>query len=214
MNILEKLSLFLSVCLVGFGMMSDALAQTNQADSDAALDTIAIINHINYAVEVIRTYNNVAALEDEYERISADNLNLNCIRDEESLQLIRDILNTLNNMRMNDRARKRYRHLLTRHLHGAKLEGMAKMANTITSSVVNGAGIWGAAKVAVISGIESVSDYKKAEHALQGQLEDKQFELDTEMMNELHKMNDMLLARQWSLINKYRLDDQLRVTGK
>ena len=62
-----------------------------QQDSEAALDTINLINHINYSVEVIRTYNNVIALEEEYQKISVDNLNLNRIRDEEALQLIRDI---------------------------------------------------------------------------------------------------------------------------
>ena len=219
MRILKRIVVFACVCMVCRCVKADTSGETQQADTDAALDTIAIINHINYAVEVIRTYNNVIALEDEYERISADNLNLNCIRDEESLQLIRDILNTLNNMRMNDRARKWYRHVLTRNLKAAKLDGMAKMATTVTSSLVNGSGgFWSrlgqVVTATALVGVESVADYKKAEHALQGQLEDKQFELDTEKLNELHKMNDMLLARQWNLINKYRLDDRLRVTGK
>jgi len=215
MNTMRKLTLILLPCATGFCLN----AAPQQQESDAALDTIAIINQVNYAVEVLRTYHNVVALEEEYERISADNLNLNCIRDEESLQLIRDMLNTLNGMRMNDHARKWYRHVLTRDLRGAKLEGMAKMANTVTSSLVNGSGgflsrLWGGVKVSIVSGVESYMDYKKAEHALQGQLEDKQFELDTEKLNELHKMNDMLLARQWNLINKYHLDDRMRVTGR
>ena len=219
MNIREKLSLFLSVCLVGFGLMSDTPSEPNQVDSDAALDTIAIINHINYAVEVIRTYNNVIALEEEYEKISADNLNLNCIRDEESLQLIRDILNTLNSMRMNDRARKWYRHVLTRDLKGAKINGMAKMATTVTSSLINGSGgFWSrfgqVAAASALAGVESIADYKKAEHEFRGQFEDKEFELDTEKLNRLHEMNDKLLESQWKLVQKYQLDDRLRVTGK
>ena len=134
---MKRFALFACICWVGLGLLTDTLAEAQHADSDAALDTIAIINQINYAVEVIRTYNNVIALEEEYEKISADNLNLNCIRDEESLQLIRDILNTLNSMRMNDRARKWYRHVLTRDLKGAKINGMAKMATTVTSSLAN-----------------------------------------------------------------------------
>lgn len=215
MNTIRRLTFILLSCSVGLCLN----AAPQQQESDAALDTIAIINQVNYAVEVIRTYHNVVALEEEYERISADNLNLNCIRDEESLQLIRDILNTLNSMRMNDRARKWYRHVLTRDLRGAKLEGMAKMANMVTSSFVNGSGgflsrLGQLASATVVAGVETVADYKKAEHALQGQLEDRQFELDTEKLNELHKMNDMLLARQWNLINKYHLDDRLRVTGR
>ena len=217
---MKSLSKFVvAVCACTLGCSIIAETDQSQADSDVALDTIAIINHINYAVEVIRTYNNVAALEDEYEKISADNLNLNCIRDEETLQLVRDTLNTLNNMRMNDRARKWYRHLLARDLESAKLDAIAKMVTTVTSSLVNGSGsirsqLGQVAKATVVAGVESIADYKKVELALQGQLEDKQFELDTDKLNELHKMNEMLLVRQWTLINKYRIDDRLRITGE
>ncbi|MBQ6341101.1 MAG: sel1 repeat family protein, partial [Kiritimatiellae bacterium] len=216
---MKRFALFACICWVGLGLLTDTLAEAQHADSDAALDTIAIINQINYAVEVIRTYNNVIALEEEYEKISADNLNLNCIRDEESLQLIRDILNTLNSMRMNDRARKWYRHVLTRDLKGAKINGMAKMATTVTSSLVNGSGgFWSrlgqVATATALAGVESIADYKKAKHEFQGQFEDKEFELDTEKLNKLHEMNDKLLESQWKLVQKYHLDDRLRVTGK
>lgn len=218
MNTLKRLAVTAFACLTGVGVIAQTTEQAQQ-DSDAALDTIAIINQINYAVEVVRSYHNVCALEDEYERISVDNLNLNSIRDEETLQLIRDMRETLNGMRMNDRARKWYRHVLTRDLKGAKLEGMAKMANAVTTSLVNGeGGLWsrlGQAVSATISaGVETVADYKKAEHAMQGQFEDKEFELDTEKLNRLHEMNDKLLVRQWNLIRSYRLDDRLRVTAK
>ncbi len=193
--------------------------QPQHLDSEAALDTIALINHINYSVEVIRSYNNVVALEEEYRNISPDNLNLNRIPDEEALQLIRDILNTLNSMRMNERQRKWYQHVLERDLDGAKLEGKAKMATSVAEAIVNGdGGLWASIKKTVLGHIPLVTEqyatYKKTEHALRGQLEDKQFDLDTEKMNKLHEMNDMLLVRQWKLVQTYRLDDRLRVTGK
>ncbi len=70
MNTMRKLTLILLSCATGFCLN----AAPQQQESDAALDTIAIINQVNYAVEVIRTYHNVVALEEEYERISADNL--------------------------------------------------------------------------------------------------------------------------------------------
>ncbi|MBQ6008433.1 MAG: sel1 repeat family protein [Kiritimatiellae bacterium] len=202
-----------------FSVIAQTSIQPQRLDSEAALDTIALINHINYSVEVIRSYNNVVALEEEYRNISADNLNLNRIPDEEALQLIRDILNTLNSMRMNERQRKWYQHILERDLDGAKLEGKAKMATSVAEAIVNGdGGLWSSIKKTVLGHVPLVTEqyatYKKTEHALRGQLEDKQFDLDTEKMNKLHEMNDMLLVRQWKLVQTYRLDDRLRVTGK
>ena len=44
---------------------------------DAALDTIAQINHINWVVNTIKTYNNAIVLEEEYDKISPGRLNLN-----------------------------------------------------------------------------------------------------------------------------------------
>ena len=219
MKTLLRTAMLAGVCWAGSILAAMTPEQSPQQDSEAALDTIAIINEINYVVEVVRTYHNVVALEEEYERISADNLNLNCIRDEETLQLVRDILNTLNSMRMNDRERKWCRHLLTRDLQGAKLEGMAKMANDMTASVVNGSGgilarLGQIFSTAVVSGVAVAADYKKAQHAFRSKFEDKEFELDTQKLDELHKMNDTLFVRLWNLINKYHLDDRLRVTGK
>ena len=49
------------------------------AASDAALDTIAQINHINWVVNTIKTYNNALVLEEEYDKISPGRLNLNRI---------------------------------------------------------------------------------------------------------------------------------------
>ena len=59
--------------------------ELSAANQDAILDTIAQINHINWVVNVIKSYNNVIVLEEEYEKISPGNLYLDRIPDEETL---------------------------------------------------------------------------------------------------------------------------------
>lgn len=61
---MKSLAIVVSLCfLTVFNGLAD-VSQTSHS-ADAARDTIALINHINYVVEVLRTYNNVVALEDE-----------------------------------------------------------------------------------------------------------------------------------------------------
>ena len=78
-------------------------------EQDAILDTIAQINHINWVWNTIKTYNNVVVLEEEYDKISSGNLNLNRIPDEETLGRITQMLDTLYSLRKDDRAMKRWR---------------------------------------------------------------------------------------------------------
>ena len=76
---------------------------------DAALDTIAQINHINWVVNTIKTYNNVLVLEEEYDKISPGRLNLNRIPDEETMHRIVKMLDQLHALRMKERDLKKWR---------------------------------------------------------------------------------------------------------
>ena len=83
--------------------------ELSAANKDAVLDTIAQINHINWVVNVIKSYNNVIVLEEEYEKISPGNLYLDRIPDEETLGRITKMLDTLYSLRKDDRQMKGFR---------------------------------------------------------------------------------------------------------
>ena len=76
---------------------------------DAALDTIAQINHINWVVNTIKTYNNAIVLEEEYDKISPGRLNLNRIPDQETMERIIKMLDRLHSLRMKERDLKKWR---------------------------------------------------------------------------------------------------------
>ena len=72
----------ITVCLANalFSLQAAELCQPegeqkrSEEEQNAILDTIAQINHINWVVNVIKSYDNAVVLEEEYEKISYGNL--------------------------------------------------------------------------------------------------------------------------------------------
>ena len=64
-------------------------------DREAILDMIAQINHINWILCTIKSYNNIVVLEEEYEKISPGNLWLDRISNNETAERLKRMLKTL-----------------------------------------------------------------------------------------------------------------------
>ena len=104
----RTLAVGMTCCAALSASGTEGVVATNET-SDAVLDTIAQINHINWVVNVIKSYNNPVVLEEEYEKISYGNLNLNRIPDEETLGRITRTLDTLYGLRKSEREMKFWR---------------------------------------------------------------------------------------------------------
>ena len=96
----------LATILVTVHVQAQDIAASGGDKEAAVLDTIAQINHINWVVNTIKTYNNVVVLEEEYEKISYGNLNLNRIPDEETRNRITNMLDVLYSLRKDERDMK------------------------------------------------------------------------------------------------------------
>ena len=198
---------------------SKGLSSEPTAASDAALDTIAQINHINWVVNTIKTYNNALVLEEEYDKISPGRLNLNRIPDQETMQRIINMLDQLHALRMKERdlkkwkddfesrRRERIRNFYIEHGKQAT-DNVAKAlsADGITSK------IGGTALAASRDAISGYVAYSKMIKDIEKEADDHLFELDTEKLNDLHAQNKALLQDQWNMIRKYNFDDSLRVS--
>ena len=97
--------LYLTIATVS----TQAQVSAVQNDKEAVLDTIAQINNINWVVNVIKTYNNALVLEEEYDKISYGNLNLNSIPDDEARIRINKMLDVLYSLRKGEREMKHWR---------------------------------------------------------------------------------------------------------
>ena len=115
-------------------------------ERDAILDTIAQINHINWVVNVIKSYNNVVVLEEEYEKISPGNLYLDRIPDEETLGRITKMLDTLYSLRKDDRQMKKwrmdFRESRDRKIRDHKHKATKEAVDTITGQVKECCSLW------------------------------------------------------------------------
>ena len=62
---------------IGEDEVSGNLRQSKiDADRESALDAVAYINQMNYAYTVMNTYHNVLAVQEEYEKISIDRIDV------------------------------------------------------------------------------------------------------------------------------------------
>ena len=199
-------------------------------EREAILDMIAQINHINWVVCTIKSYNNILVLEEEYEKISPGNLDLSRIPNEETLKRITRMLDTLYSLRRDDRQMKRWREDFkerrrrkqkTYLLKASKqavdaLTEQAKECCSLWSWASNPAGsILNVAHTAFNMSHYSVSlynDYDNFIYELDKSASDKQFDFDSAKLDLLHKQNKEILEDQWSFIRRYKLDDQLRVS--
>ena len=225
---------FLTVCLAAILATVHVQAQDVAAsggDKEAAiLDTIAQINHINWVVNVIKTYNNALVLEEEYEKISPGNLNFNRIPDEETLNRITKMLDTLYTLRKDDRNMRHWRRNFyesrARKLETYKLKASKQAVDTLTAQAKTCCSLWdwgtnpGGSLIAIAQtawnmshySVRLYNDYDNFVYELDKTAAEQEFAFDTAKMDLLHQQNKDLLQDQWRLIRRYRLDDHLRVS--
>ena len=196
--------------------------ECTEEELEAILDTIAQINHINWVVNVIKTYDNAMILEEEYEKISYGNLNLNRIPDEETRRRITNMLDTLYSLRRDEREMKHWRGKFWD-------ERMRKMREYDLKTAKR---VWGLFREGILGfmtydigtvlqtafdvghGCLSLQyDYDNFVHSFDQEMQERVFAFDSQKMALLHKLNKEMLDDQWRLVQKYHLDDKAtRVT--
>ena len=199
-------------------------------DNEAILDTIAQINHINWVVNTIKTYKNPIALEIESQKVSPGNLYLDRIPDRTAMERIKQILNTLHDLRMDEREMKRWREDFEerrdREQKTFLLKASKQAVDTMTKQVQECCSQWswesnpvGSIAAVVNTAFNVVhcpvslyNDYDNFVYAQNKAAKDKQFDFDTAKLNLLHQQNIGLLEDQWNFITRYKLDDKLRVS--
>lgn len=224
---------FLTVCLAAILATVHVRAQDVAAsggNEKAILDTIAQINHINWVVNVIKTYNNALVFEEEYEKISPGNLNFNRIPDEETLNRITKMLDTLYTLRKDDRNMRHWRRNFyesrARKLETYKLKASKQAVDTLTAQAKACCSLWdwgtnpGGSLIAIAQtawnmshySVSLYNDYDNFVYELDKTAAEQEFAFDTAKMDLLHQQNKDLLQDQWRLIRRYHLDDRLRVS--
>lgn len=219
------------VCLANALLFSLQAAEPRQPEGEkertaeeqnAILDTIAQINHINWVVNVIKSYDNAVVLEEEYEKISYGNLDLNRIPDEETLGRITKTLDTLHSLRKDECEMKHWREKFKdermRKIRKYELESARSTYKLFKGSLLDvltgDIGMVAQAVFGVVHGSLSLQyDYEDFIHGLDQEQRERVFAFDSKKLDLLHQQNKEMLDDQWRLVRKYHLDDKAtRVT--
>jgi len=173
-----------------------------------AMTALFAINHINWVVTKIKTYNDPAVLEEEYKGLTADALNLRVIKDPELIDLICRILDVIVEMRIEEKERA----FLKDELDQGASDALADAVSGIRITGFNPISMVASAVTSVAS---AALNYKKAKRALQKKFEKQNWSLDKNRMYYLNDLNKELLRDFWAIVQKYpELPDEYRVSEK
>lgn len=171
-----------------------------------AMTALFAINHINWVVTKIKTYNDPAVLEEEYKGLTADALNLRVIKDPELIDLICRILDVIVEMRIEEKERAFLKDELDQGMSDA-------LADAVSGIRITGLNPIAMVASAVTSVASAALNYKKAKRALQRKFERQNWSLDKNRMYYLNDLNKELLRDFWAIVQKYPdLPDEYRVS--
>lgn len=173
-----------------------------------AMTALFAINHINWVVTKIKTFNNPAVLEEEYNALTADALNLRAIKDPEIIDIICQILDTITEMRIEATEREFIKDELDQG-----------MANALSDAVggVSFSGLSPLSMVAnaITSAAQAAYNYRKAKLALAAKAKRQNWELEKHKLDYLNELNKELLRNFWQIVQKYPdLPEEYRVSEK
>ena len=239
MKRLYTMAVMLTTSLIAFG--ADDADQTlreasSVVDRESALDTVAYINQMNYAYTVMKTYHNVIAIQDEYDKISLDRIDITRIpkfsyNKKAMLDLITDMLDALKAMKMNENDYAFYQKKIEDSRRRAKKEMWINLVTAIPKTVANTAevikgGIGQGGNPYVVAGeaaltlagdlvgapLKAVMDYDKTVYKLQVETEEHRFKYNKDKEKEVHDANKKLLDAEFEFVSDKNLQREDIVT--
>ena len=175
-----------------------------------------MMNYAQYATYKIRTYNNIAVLEDEYKNLK-DNMNLEIIKDESSVQTINYLMDAIHEERKNNKNRERLQASLERKMNNAIYDSFQQMP-----SILIGAGLtfanpitFAAIAPAMINAVQNAGmmymNYRKYKNQLSEEYDEKMWEYQQLTEDELYHIYRLLNTYSHQLIQQYGISDEWRL---
>ena len=183
---------------------TNAIALSSEkARADA---TLLYVNHLNYVIAKLGNMNDVFVLQQEYENLTDDNLNLEVIPDEVTMQTVVLLMDAVKDlMKAKVEAvqaqltfEQKKRDAIWKALPAP---GVIAVANPVTLAVA----VSGAA-------LTSVQNYYNAKAEAQNEETAKKFEIGSDRLDHINEINKELFESQWRLMHKYGIRDRARVT--
>ncbi len=174
-----------------------------------------MMNYAQYATYKIRTYNNIAVLEDEYRNLK-DNMNLEIIKDESSVQTINYLMDAIYEERKNNKNRERLKASLEKKMNNAIYDSFQQLPSVFIGTGFSGVNLLSKANIGVL--INSAMNlgtmymnYKKYKNKLSEEYDEKMWEYQQLTEDELNYIYRLLNTYSHQLIQQYGISDEWRL---
>lgn len=182
-----------------------------EIDSMDPWRAVYALNLCTVSVSQIVETNDMRFMEREYENI-LNNLNLEMMpKDEALLDILKQILDVINYFKIQSREKE----LLDKE-YQQKLKDAVWSAVPNPSVILAGgqAGWIGLAVSAAVTVGTSYMNYRKEKANINNEQERKNWELERSAMEQLHGLQRQLFETAWRLADKYKFDDNMRLTER
>ena len=202
------------------------------ADRETALNTVAYINRLNYAYTVMKTYQNVIAIQDMHDMMSLDGIDLRKIpaftyEKTAMVDLIKEMLKSLSEMKMAEEDHEFYQKKIEDSRRRAKKEMWLKLLTSMPAAIKSGADavhdglsqggnpyvVAGEAVLAVAGNVvgapvEAILNYDKTLYEMQVATSEEHFKYNRKKANKVHEAHDRLLSAEWAFVHEKNLQSE------
>ncbi|MCR4819906.1 MAG: hypothetical protein K5838_02145 [Elusimicrobiales bacterium] len=185
---------------------SDVKVSKKKNPTSEQKQALFIMNYARYAIYKIKGYNNIFAFEEEYSNLY-NNLNLKTVADEEGVEEIRQLMDTLHQMRQNHKKADRLEASLQRKMQQALYDSFQPITTIVTAK----ANFLSIAINAISAGANMYMSYKKYKSQLLQEFDQSMFELELDREDRLNDAQTNLITVSHRLIHRYNMSDDWRI---
>lgn len=191
-----------------------------EASQTPAYRTALALNYAHAALYTITDYNDRVVLDQEYREI-LNNIKLSAIQDEEVIDLLKKLLDTLNQYLLSDQEQEVVKAIYQNKIDEAFYESLS--TSSITGSLGNAggalaiplpAGSFIAAGMVVSDLAAQMVNYREHVEEYRKKINRETWELKKEQAIQLTNLRKQFLMYYWNLMRKYKIPDQWRITEK
>lgn len=182
-------------------------AQKDRGDKGNAKAALMYINHLNHVIAKLANMDDLMILQQEYENLTDDNLNLEAIRDETTVELILQLMDQLKNLQQSKVASIQAQIAYEKEKDGAIWKALPQPA--VFFAVKDP---WSLALAVGGAALTSVQNYYNACAQAELKKNEKDFSIGKDRLSYINEINKELFVAQWRLMRDYGIADRERVT--
>jgi tetratricopeptide (TPR) repeat protein len=184
------------------------LFNSEKKEQDAkALRAIVALNYCHASLQKIIDYNDRVILDEQYNEI-INNINLTKIDDEEVINILEELIHTLNKFKINEKDKEKFERNYEKKLERAFYKAFSNPGPMFVGDPIS------ASVSALVSIGSSYANYKQMQEQYREELDDALWEIEKDEMTILTSLRADFLHTYWEIMKRRNIPDKKRLTEK